>query len=246
MPTFAQWHRSVKKTCRWHVFSVGRSGYAARRALQSPARRRNLPRRGAAKFPTVAAQRFPAPVRGRQSCRCLESGSLAPPPAARRRFPPGRDCRKNQARALKARTRGQLQRPPALRRACSARRAGQTVHVRAKGVLRTAGSKLTFAHFCSATKVGSRRQKSLGMANAKNGTRAGARNRSGYAARRALPWAAGGKKAPALANAIKGARAGAGHAPSKASALANAKTAPARPVPKKGGPGLPPGPLSGA
>ena len=90
--TFVWRHRSVKKTCRWHVFSVGRSGYAARRSLQSPARRRNLPRRGAAKLPTVAAQRFPAPDWGRQSCRCLESGSLLPPPAARRRFPRHGQC----------------------------------------------------------------------------------------------------------------------------------------------------------
>ena len=38
--------------------------------------------------PTVAALRFPATVRGRQSCRFLETASLYPPPAALRRFPP--------------------------------------------------------------------------------------------------------------------------------------------------------------
>ena len=37
--------------------------------------------------PTVAALRFPATVRGRQSCRFLETASLYPPPAALRRFP---------------------------------------------------------------------------------------------------------------------------------------------------------------
>ena len=37
--------------------------------------------------PTVAALRFPATVRGRQSCRFLESSSLALPPAALRCFP---------------------------------------------------------------------------------------------------------------------------------------------------------------
>ena len=36
---------------------------------------------------TVAALRFPAPCRGRQSRRCLESNSLFPPQAALRRFP---------------------------------------------------------------------------------------------------------------------------------------------------------------
>ena len=38
-------------------------------------------------FYTVAALRFPAPGGGRQSCRCLESGSLHPPQAALYRFP---------------------------------------------------------------------------------------------------------------------------------------------------------------
>ena len=28
------WHRSVKQTCQWHVCSVGRSGFAARRELR--------------------------------------------------------------------------------------------------------------------------------------------------------------------------------------------------------------------
>ena len=32
------WHRSVKQTCRWHVCSVGRSGFAAgREPSQGPA-----------------------------------------------------------------------------------------------------------------------------------------------------------------------------------------------------------------
>ena len=37
---------------------------------------------------TVAAIRFPAPARGRQLCRFLETGSLHPPLAALRPFPP--------------------------------------------------------------------------------------------------------------------------------------------------------------
>ena len=39
-------------------------------------------------FNTVAALRFPAPFRGRKSRRFLETGSLHPPLAALRLFPP--------------------------------------------------------------------------------------------------------------------------------------------------------------
>ena len=63
-----------------------------------------------------------------------------------------------------------------------------------KGVLRTAGSKLIFAHFCSATKVGRRRQKSLGMANAKKGP----------ARRRNLPRRASGKVSHRCGTTIPG------------------------------------------
>ena len=38
---------------------------------------------------TVAAKRFPGTIRARQSCRILERGSLLPPLAALRLFPPG-------------------------------------------------------------------------------------------------------------------------------------------------------------
>ena len=44
--------------------------------------------RGDFDFNTVAALRFPAPFRGRQSRRFLETGSLHPPLAALRLFPP--------------------------------------------------------------------------------------------------------------------------------------------------------------
>ena len=45
-------------------------------------------RGGIPNFNTVAALRFPAPFRGRQSRRFLETGSLHPPLAALRLFPP--------------------------------------------------------------------------------------------------------------------------------------------------------------
>ena len=137
-------------------------------------------------------------------CRCAGNRQRGPV------YPPGERA--------EARTRGQSQRPPALRRACLARRSGLPVHVRAKGVLRTAGSKRLFRPFLSAQK----------------GARAGARNSPtksvDFAGTPQNFLSAGGVNPPCGKVLAAPKRLVAG-LPAKASALANAKTPPSLKLP---------------
>ena len=129
--------------------------------------------------PTVGPSRLPGAARARQPGPCLESGSLSPPPAALRRFPLGRDCQnrlpagmweKHQNRQNRKCSTAYRRMPPAGREEngqgdglgryppSAPTENGRPPATSEKGSLETAGFKLTFAHFCSVTKVGRRRQ----------------------------------------------------------------------------------------
>ena len=88
--------------------------------------------------------------------RCAPHGQCAPGYAGALGIG-GREFVYPPGQRAEARTRRQSQRPPALKSSCPARRIGPAVHVRAKGVLRTAGSKRLFRPFLSAQKGARRR-----------------------------------------------------------------------------------------
>ena len=134
MPTFVQRHRSVKKTCQWHVFSVGRSGCAARRAPS-----------WAAGGKQILASNIPKAYGSAAGMR------KAPKPADRKMF-----YRPPQDAPCGAGREGCRDRTWAISTQSSAKEL-ETPSTPGKGSLETAGFKLTFAYFCSAAKVGRRR-----------------------------------------------------------------------------------------